>query len=94
MLLLFLLAMLLLQDPHQVQTAASVSNPNAKLLFKSGFENSVRLAPAAGVYNQYQYIQGADNSTGYVWPATPWNPSPWLTGLLGVITSSYFSPAP
>jgi len=94
MLLFFLLAMLLLQDPHQVQMAGSASNPNAKLLFKSGFENSVRLAPAAGAYSQYQYIQGADNSTGYVWPATPWSPTPWLTGLLGVITSSYFSPAP
>ena len=79
---------------HEFQTAASVPNPNAKLLFKSGFENSVRLVPVAGGFSQYQYIQGTDNSTGYVWPVTSWNPSPWLTGLLGVITSSYFSPAP
>jgi hypothetical protein len=94
MLAFFLLAALFLQIAHKAQTTASVPDPNAKLLFKSGFENFVYLRPVSGGYSQYQYIQGTDNSTNYAWPVTAWSPNPLLTGLLGVITSSNFNPAP
>ena len=52
------------------------------------------LGPVSGGYSQYQYIQGTDNSTGYTWPVKAWSPSPLLSGLLGVVTSSKLKPAP
>ena len=94
MLSFLLLAALIVQVSRKIQTTASVPNANAKLLFKSGFENFVYLAPVSGGFSQYQYIQGTDNSTSYAWPVMAWNPNPLLTGLLGVITSSNLNPAP
>ena len=94
MLSALLLAILFVQVSHNAQTTASVPNPNAKLLFKSGFENFVYVVPASGGYSQYQYILGTDNSTINACPVMAWSPNPLLTGLLGVITSSYVNPAP
>ncbi|MEO8053456.1 MAG: hypothetical protein ABI833_23905, partial [Acidobacteriota bacterium] len=89
-----LLVLLFAQAAHEFQTATPAPDPNANLLFKSGFEDSSYLLPVLGGFSQYQYILGADNSTGYTWPVRTWSPNPLLTGLLGVVTSSNFNPAP
>lgn len=52
MLFFLLLAALFVQVTHKTQTSASVPDPNAKLLFKSGFENFVSLVPVSGGYSQ------------------------------------------
>jgi hypothetical protein len=91
---LLLLVLLILEISHEFQTAESIPDPNPKLLFKSGFESWANLGPVSGGYSQYQYIQGTDSSTGYTWPVKAWSPSPLLSGLLGVVTSSNYSPAP
>lgn len=64
---------------------AQTSNPNAVLLFKSGFENDVYLDP---VYNgSYQMIRGKDQVSGYTWPINAFNPNPSLSGIQNVITT-------
>lgn len=65
---------------------AQTSNPNAVLLFKSGFENDVYLDP---VYNgSYQMIRGKDQASGYSWPINAFNPNLNLSGIQNVITSN------
>src|SRR5262245_7783387 len=45
--------------------ANDCSNPNARLLFKSGFESDTWIEAVTGAaYNQWPRIHGADNSTG------------------------------
>ena len=44
-------------------------NNKAKLLFKSGFENSVEIIPNPDVdNNDFDVITGKDNTTGFTWP--------------------------
>ena len=91
---LLLLVLLFVEISHEFQTTDPAPDRNPKLLFKSGFESSAKLAPVWGGFSQYQYIQGTDNSTGYTWPVRAWNPGKALSGLLGVVTSSNLKPAP
>ena len=65
--------------------AAQTTNPNARLLFKSGFEANVTLNPVSGYNSQYQTFQGVDGLTGSAWPMMFFNPNPGLTGILEVI---------
>ena len=90
----FLLVLLFVEISHEFQTADPAPDSGPKLLFKSGFESAVNLAPVSGGFSQYQYIQGTDNSTGYTWPVKAWSPGTALSGLLGVVTSSNLNPAP
>ena len=65
--------------------ASAQTNPNARMLFKSGFEANVILNPVSGYNSQYQTFQGVDAVAGYSWPMTFFNPHPELTGILQVI---------
>ena len=91
---LLLLVLLFVEISHEFQAADPVPDPGPKLLFKSGFESGVTITPVGGGFSQYQYIQGTDTSTGSTWPVKAWNPGAALSGLLGVVTSSNFNPAP
>lgn len=94
LLFLVLLVFLALEISHQFRLTDSVADSTPTLLFKSGFESAVSLAPVSGGFSQYQYIQGTDNSTGFTFPIKAWSPSAALSGLLGVVTSSNLKPAP
>lgn len=66
--------------------SAQTVNPNAVLLFKSGFENDVYLDP---IYDgSYQIIRGKDQVSSYTWPISAFNPHPSLSGIQDVITSN------
>ena len=67
--------------------SAQTTNPNARLLFKSGFESNVVLNPVSGYNSTYQTLSGVDGVTGFAWPMMQFNPHPELTGLQSIIGS-------
>jgi len=60
----------------------------AVLLFRSGFDGEIQLAPISGKYSTYQEIRGTDSLTNFTWPLTAFNPNPQLTGIQIVIASA------
>jgi hypothetical protein len=64
-------------------------SPDSTLYAKSGFEANAALSPrSTTTWNQWQWLSGVDQLTGFDWtPAKLWG-SPWPWGVLDVVCSS------